>query len=59
MCPGEGLARAELFLFLVDLIQKFKFEPERPGSQRGREQLWIIPSYQDSHGYDIAMTESR
>ena len=28
-------------------------------SQRGREQLWIIPSYQDSHLYDIAMTESR
>ena len=32
VCPGEGLARAELFLFLVGLIQKFKFEPERPGT---------------------------
>ena len=31
VCPGEGLARAELFLFLVGLIQKFKFEPEGPG----------------------------
>ena len=32
VCPGEGLAKAELFLFLVGLIQKFKFEPERPGT---------------------------
>ena len=32
VCPGEGLARAELFLFLVGLVQKFKFEPERPGT---------------------------
>ena len=32
VCPGESLAKAELFLFLVGLIQKFKFEPERPGT---------------------------
>lgn len=32
VCPGEGLAKAELFLFLVGLIQKFKFEPETPGT---------------------------
>ena len=31
VCPGESLARAELFLFLVGLIQKFRFEPEIPG----------------------------
>ena len=30
VCPGEVLARAQLFLFLVGLIQKFKFEPEGP-----------------------------
>ena len=27
ICPGESLSKAELFLFLVGLIQKFKFEP--------------------------------
>ena len=27
VCPGESLAKAQLFLFLVGLIQKFKFEP--------------------------------
>ena len=32
ICPGEGLAKAELFLFLVGLIQKFKFEAESPGT---------------------------
>ena len=32
ICPGEGVAKAELFLFLVGLIQKFKFEPETPGT---------------------------
>ena len=32
VCPGEGLAKAELFLFLVGLIQKFKFEPKIPGT---------------------------
>ena len=32
VCPGEGLAKAELFLFLVGLVQKFKFEPEIPGT---------------------------
>jgi cytochrome P450 family 2 subfamily J len=28
VCPGEGLARTEIFLFFVALLQKFKFEPE-------------------------------
>ena len=32
VCPGEVLARAELFLFMVGLVQNFKFEPERPGT---------------------------
>ena len=26
-CPGEGVARAEIFLFFVGLLQRFKFEP--------------------------------
>ena len=30
VCPGEVLAKAQVFLFLVGLIQKFKFEPEGP-----------------------------
>ena len=32
VCPGESLAKAELFLFLVGLVQKFKFEPEIQGT---------------------------
>ena len=33
VCPGESLAKAQLFLFLVGLIQKFKFEAaEGPGA---------------------------
>ncbi len=28
ICPGETLARAEIFLFLAGLLQKFRFEPE-------------------------------
>ena len=32
VCPGEGLAKAKLFLFLVGLVQKFKFEPQGPGT---------------------------
>ena len=31
-CPAENMARGELFLFFVGLIQKFKFEPEKPGT---------------------------
>jgi cytochrome P450 len=30
MCPGEVLARAELFLFITGLLQSFRFEPENP-----------------------------
>ena len=32
-CPGESLARAELFLFFVGIMQKFHFEAADPGKQ--------------------------
>ena len=32
-CPGESLAKAELFLFFVGLIQKFHFEAMQPGQK--------------------------
>ncbi len=32
ICPGEGLARAEIFLFLARLLQTFRFEPEDKGN---------------------------
>lgn len=27
-CPGEGLARAEIFIMLATLVQRFEFEPD-------------------------------
>ena len=32
-CPGESLARAELFLFFVGIMQKFHFEGTEPGKK--------------------------
>ena len=32
-CLGESLAKAELFLFLIGLIQKFHFETMQPGKE--------------------------
>ena len=32
-CPGENLAKAELFLFFVGLLQKFRFETMSPGGK--------------------------
>ena len=31
-CPGESLAKAELFLFFVGMLQKYKFEPNDPNN---------------------------
>ena len=36
-CPGESLAKAELFLFFVGLIQKFHF-----GAIDGEEEVEIV-----------------
>ncbi len=32
VCPGEGLARVEIFLFFVGLLQKFEFRPVDPSN---------------------------
>ena len=32
MCPGEQLARTELFIFFTSLLQKFTFRP--PGDEK-------------------------
>ena len=32
-CPGESLAKAELFLFFVGLIQRFHFEAIEKGEK--------------------------
>ncbi|KAM6233300.1 steroid 21-hydroxylase [Porphyrio hochstetteri] len=31
-CPGEALARAELFVFLGHIVQRFRLEPAAPGA---------------------------
>jgi len=45
-CPGETLARDQLFLFLVGLLQKFTFSPDtskpRP-SQKPKNGIILTP----------------
>jgi len=43
-CPGESLARAELFLFFTGLIQKFTFEPIDPLNPPGLDCVSEITS---------------
>ncbi len=32
ICPGESLARTEIFLFFAGIMQKYKFEAEDPNN---------------------------
>lgn len=38
-CPGEGLAKMELFLIMTTLIQKFEFHPAEKEDGSGVEEV--------------------
>ncbi|KAG7261806.1 hypothetical protein CRUP_037412, partial [Coryphaenoides rupestris] len=43
-CPGEGLARMELFLFFTSLLQRFRFTPP-PGVTEDELDLTPVPGF--------------
>jgi len=46
-CPGEQLARQEMFLFLVSLLQNFYFKPPEGQDSIDAQEVWglvIAPS---------------
>lgn len=40
-CPGEALAQVELFLYITNILQKFRIEPS-PGKQLSEETKLMI-----------------
>jgi len=41
-CPGEPLARQEMFLFLVSLLQNFYFKPPEGQDSIDVQEVWAI-----------------
>ena len=44
-CPGETLAKAEIFLFFVGLLQRYRLEPVDPSSPPDVEMISGVTSY--------------
>jgi len=54
-CLGEQLARQEIFLFLVSLLQNFYFKPPEGQDSIDVQELWTVTNAPSD--YEVRMVE--